>query len=148
MSEAASDTPSPQAKPIPREIRRLAFQALFQLDAHEGSDVNGVRRTLEEEAQVSAEKVEVAFKLALAAFADRHAADKAMERLAPAWPAHRQAAVDRAILRLAHYELTRKLTPGKLVVNDCVGLAQEFSTDKSPSFVNALLDKVYKSSGE
>ncbi|MCE2924752.1 MAG: hypothetical protein LW822_04760 [Phycisphaeraceae bacterium] len=32
-----------------------------------------------------------------------------------------------------------------IIINDAVGLAQEFSTDKSPAFVNALLDKAWKS---
>lgn len=147
MSDEPTTTSTPQtpSKPaVPREVRRLAFQALFQLDAHEGSDVNGLRRTLAEESDENAERIEAAFKLAIAAFTDRRAADSAMAALAPTWPAHRQAAVDRSILRLAHYELKNRLGPGKQVINDAVSLAQEFSTDKSPSFVNALLDKIWK----
>ena len=70
-----------------------------------------------------------------------------MTRLAPAWPAHRQALADRAILRLGHYELTKGReanNPPRVVINDMVALAKEYSTEKSPSFVNALLDKILK----
>ena len=67
-----------------------------------------------------------------------------MTELAPYWPTHRQAAVDRAILRLAHYEMMSGQTPPKVVVNEAVELAKRFSTERSPSFVNALLDKVLK----
>jgi N utilization substance protein B len=136
--------PATTSTPTPREIRRLAFQALFQLDIHEGSDVTGLQHTLGQESGMTAARIDSAFKLAIAAFVDRKAADAMMTRLAPNWPAYRQATVDRAILRLAHYELTHNLGPGAVIINDAVGLAQEFSTDKSPAFVNALLDKAWK----
>lgn len=135
-----------------REIRRLAFQALFQLDARGIKDAGDIRGTMEDpnfpgadtETEFTTEERDGAFELAVGAFDDRAAADAAMRELAPTWPAHRQAAVDRAILRLAHYEMTSGRTPPKLAVNAAVELAKEFSTDRSPAFVNGLLDKVLK----
>ncbi|MEO0715978.1 MAG: transcription antitermination factor NusB, partial [Planctomycetota bacterium] len=41
-------------------------------------------------------------------------------------------------------EMTRTETPPKAAVNEAVELAKRFSTEKSPAFVNALLDKVLK----
>ena len=82
--------------------------------------------------------------LATEAYGDRAAADAFMTEAAPGWPAHRQAAVDRAILRLAHHEMMSGKTNAKIVVNEAVELAKEFSTDKSPAFVNGLLDKALK----
>lgn len=154
----------------PREIRRLAFQALYQLDARAGvsnaasapgagaatEDPEAVLAGLMEDAeeqsgggggsiQYTPGEIKKAFLMASAAFANRAAADAFMTEAAPGWPAHRQAAVDRAILRLAHYEMT---TPGhahpKIVVNEAVELAKTFSTEKSPSFINGLLDKLLK----
>jgi Transcription termination factor len=52
--------------------------------------------------------------------------------------------VDRALLRLAHYEMTSGRTPPRVVVNETVELAKHFSTEKAPAFINALLDKVMK----
>ena len=52
--------------------------------------------------------------------------------------------MDRAILRLAHYEMTSGRTNPKVVVNEAVELAKEFSTERSPAFVNGVLDKVLK----
>ncbi|HPO94371.1 MAG TPA: transcription antitermination factor NusB, partial [Phycisphaerales bacterium] len=83
--------------------------------------------------------------LAKSAFAERSAADAFMLETAPTWPSYRQAAVDRAILRLAYYEMTRTDTPPKVVVNEAIELAKVFSTDKSAAFVNGLLDKLLKS---
>lgn len=128
----------------PREIRRLAFQTLFQIDARGEREAEEVLATLEGAKDFDPKEREKAFRLALGAFHDRAEADKAMLELAPTWPAHRQAAVDRAILRLAHYEMTRHGTHPKIAVNEAVELAREFSTDKSPAFVNGLLDKILK----
>lgn len=131
-----------------KTVRRLAFAAMFQLDARNGADVNSVRDGLAAD-DPRPEDLAEAMKITLAAWSDRHEADAAMTRLAPAWPAHRQAAVDRSILRLGHYELTKGKEPAgqnppRVVINDMVALAKEYSTEKSPAFVNALLDKVLK----
>jgi N utilization substance protein B len=130
----------------PRELRRLAFQTLFQLDARGAAlvDAQTVRDSLENAEGYTPAERQKAFDLAAAAFERRDEADREMELLAPSWPAHRQAAVDRAILRLAHYEMTAGGVAAKIAVNEAVELAKEFSTDKSPAFINGLLDKVLK----
>jgi transcription antitermination protein NusB len=127
-----------------RELRRLAFQALFQLDARGVKDAREIREAIEPLEEYTTEEKDRAFELAVGAYDDREAADRAMQELAPTWPAHRQAAVDRAILRLAHFEMTSGRTHPKIAVNEAVELAKEFSTDRSPAFVNGLLDKVLK----
>ena len=130
----------------PRDIRRLAFQVLYQLDARGERDAAVIREGIqvEEYPSLSAKDRERACELAGAAYAARADADRVMLELAPTWPSHRQAAVDRAILRLAHFEMVSGRTPPKVAVNEAVELAKEFSTDKSPGFVNGLLDKVLK----
>jgi N utilization substance protein B len=85
-----------------------------------------------------------ALDLARGAWSMRAAADAELLTLAPTWPAHRQASVDRALLRLAYYEMTGTKTHPKIVVNEAVELAKEFGGEKSPGFVNGLLDKILK----
>lgn len=138
----------------PNDIRRLAFQTLFQLDARggtapTGADLDHVREQMEaaireQDLEFSKSEREKSLALALGAYEARQAADAVMVELAPTWPASRQAAVDRAILRLAHYEMTSTKTPPKVVVNEAIEFAKVFSTEKSPSFINGLLDKVLK----
>lgn len=127
-----------------REIRKLAFQALYQLDARGAEDVLTVRESLERAEGYSDQERQEAFDLAVAAFDNREIADREMEALAPDWPPHRQAAVDRAILRLAHHEMVSGRTHPKVAVNEAVELAKEFSTERSPAFINGVLDKVLK----
>ncbi len=131
----------------PRDIRRLAFQALYQLDARGDCDVEVVRGDIVDDGDAAFTEAErdEAFKLALAAFEARSGADDVFTELAPGWPAHRQPAVDRAILRLAHYEMTAHVCEPKVAVNEAIELAKKFSTERSPSFVNGVLDKVLKS---
>ncbi len=127
----------------PRDIRRLAFQTLYQLDARPG-DAATIKISLDNAEDFSAGERTKAFALAEAAHAQRSKCDRELEVLAPTWPARRQAAVDRAILRLAHYEIVSGCTPAKVAVNEAVELAKSFSTEKSPGFINGLLDKVLK----
>ncbi len=59
------------------------------------------------------------------------------------WKLDRLPQVDRAILRLGVWELVcRPEVPIAVVINEGVELAKEYSTDKSSSFVNAVLDAV------
>lgn len=134
----------------PREIRRLAFQILYQLDARGGGSGEGeaILAVLADDEEESTKYTDgerkKALLLASAAYADRAAADAFMTEQAPTWPVHRQAAVDRAILRLAHHEMISGKTHPKIAVNEAVELAKAFSTEKSPSFINGLLDKALK----
>jgi transcription antitermination protein NusB len=61
------------------------------------------------------------------------------------WRFERLAAIDRAILRLAIYEMRGAQTPAKVVLNEAVDLAKKFSSEESGSFVNGILDSVHKS---
>lgn len=141
----------------PRDIRRLALLALYQLDALKGEDLPSVRASLDDLDSLAEEGLtfadagrefadadkDKAVKTALNAWNERASSDDAFAELAPEWPAHRMPAVDRAVLRLAYYEMHAGAQP-KVVVNEAVELAKQFSTADSPGFVNALLDKILK----
>jgi len=61
------------------------------------------------------------------------------------WQLSRLSAVDKSILRLAVYQL--KFCPDippRVVINEAIELAKKFSTDKSPAFVNGVLDAILK----
>jgi transcription antitermination protein NusB len=61
------------------------------------------------------------------------------------WRFERLAAIDRAILRLAMYELRAGQTPPKVVLNEAIELAKKFSSDEAAPFVNGVLDAFRKS---
>ena len=55
------------------------------------------------------------------------------------WSLERITAVDRAILRLAIYEIQYLQTPPSVAINEAVELAKKFSTADSAKFVNGIL---------
>jgi len=61
------------------------------------------------------------------------------------WRLERLAAIDRAVLRLAIYEMRETETPPKVVLNEAVELARKFSSDEAGRFVNGVLDAIHKS---
>jgi N utilization substance protein B len=66
--------------------------------------------------------------------------DELIRRYARNWDLERMPALDRAILRLAAYELGhRPDVPRNVVINEAVELAKVFSTDESGKFVNGML---------
>lgn len=129
---------------ISRDVRRCALQALYQFDSGCAIDDETVRSTLL--GSNSSEKDQVrGFEFAQGAWTDHEEADALVRPLAPEWPTHRQPMVDRNILRLALYEIRYFGTPGKVAINEAVELAREFGGEKSSGFVNAILDKIWKS---
>jgi N utilization substance protein B len=126
-----------------RKVRELAMQVLFVGDAHGQADAEMARSTVEggsDDHDVRRDAIDMAG----GAWEQRATSDAWVERLAPQWPVRRQPGVDRAILRLAVYELGNADTPPKVVIDEAIELAKEFSTEQSPGFVNGVLDAVLK----
>jgi len=76
---------------------------------------------------------------------DASAIDELIVKQAENWRLERLAVIDRAILRLAIYELRKTDTPPKVILNEAVDLAKKFSSEEAGSFVNGILDAVHKS---
>lgn len=71
--------------------------------------------------------------------------DENIERYLKKWTLNRLAKVDLAILRLCSYEiLFSDEVPNNVAINEGVELAKKYGDDKSPAFVNAILDKINK----
>lgn len=58
------------------------------------------------------------------------------------WKLERMPMVDRNILRMAIYEMSRKETPPAVVIDEALELARQFSGEESVSFINGVLDAV------
>ena len=62
------------------------------------------------------------------------------------WKLNRISKINLAILRLAIYEMVfSEDTPEPVAINEAVELSKHYSDDKSVSFINAVLDRIYKS---
>ncbi|HEV7655498.1 MAG TPA: transcription antitermination factor NusB [Mycobacteriales bacterium] len=71
--------------------------------------------------------------------------DETLSEHSEGWTVERMPAVDRAVLRLALYELlVRDDIPDAVVIDEAVELAKSLSTDESPRFVNGILGRVLR----
>jgi N utilization substance protein B len=60
------------------------------------------------------------------------------------WKLERMPIVDRNILRLGIYEMSRQETPAAVVIDEALELARQFSGEESVAFINGVLDAVHK----
>ncbi len=60
------------------------------------------------------------------------------------WKLDRMPVVDRNILRMAIYEMSRQETPAAVVIDEALELARQFSGEESVSFINGVLDAVHR----
>lgn len=71
------------------------------------------------------------------------AVDEAIARYSRGWSLSRMPAMDRAILRIATFELLeRRDVPTAVVLNEAVELANDYSTPESGRFVNGVLGSI------
>ncbi|ASF17390.1 transcription antitermination factor NusB [Shewanella xiamenensis] len=124
-----------------RKARRLAVQAIYswQLSGNNIADVEHEFLT-----EQSLDGVDVAyFRELFAGVATKK--NQLDELIIPHLdrPIDEVSPVEKAIVRLAAYELTfRKDVPFKVAINEAIELAKAFGADESHKFVNGLLDKL------
>lgn len=71
--------------------------------------------------------------------------DSILGTYAEGWTLMRMPGVDRAILRLAAFELLyRSDIPAAVSIDEAVELAKLLSTDESPRFINGVLARVHR----
>ncbi len=78
--------------------------------------------------------------LASGVWEHREELDVAIADYAKGWRVERMPAIDRNVLRIGAFELAHSATPVAVVIDEAVELAKRFSTTKSGSFVNGVLD--------
>jgi transcription antitermination protein NusB len=75
--------------------------------------------------------------------------DDMIRPVAPEWPIEQIARMDRVILRIGVYELTRdKTIPPKVVINEAVELAKAFGGENSSKFINGVLGTILRNQEE
>jgi len=124
--------------------RELTMQALYQLDIQGADGLNFL-----DEFFCEADGDDFVRKLASewtkGAWENLKQCDEPIIVSTIKWQFTRLSPVDKSILRLAVYQL--KFCPDippKVVINEAIELAKKFSTDKSPAFVNGVLDAILK----
>ena len=124
--------------------REFAMQMLFQWDMSQ-QDPTKLEKKFWGGAKAAETTRAFANRLFEGAAREVSALDEMIVKHAENWRFERLAAIDRAILRLAIYELRATDTPPKVILNEAVDLAKKFSSEDSGAFVNGILDAFRKS---
>lgn len=131
--------------PSRRRSRQRALQILFQWDARRQpveEAINAYYDTLYSEEQP--ERDPFVADLVRGTVANLAEVDARITRHAEHWRMERMPAVDRNILRLAVYEMTRMGAPAAVAINEALELARRFSNEESVHFVNGVLDAIHR----
>jgi N utilization substance protein B len=82
-------------------------------------------------------------KLCQGTFTNLNAVDEQINIHAPKqWPLERMPILDRAILRMATYELITETAPIKVILNEAIELAKTYGTENSGKFINGVLNAI------
>lgn len=112
------------------ESRDLALERLYEYETRGeiGSDVGGRAGAIVE-----------------GVISDLDELDELIESVSEHWSVARMPVIDRNVLRIGAHELRHDpATPTPVIVAEAVRLAQTYSTEKSPAFVNGVLATLAK----
>ena len=124
--------------------RELTMQALYQLDV-QGPDVLDRLGLFFREADSDDFVRNLASDWSNGTWENLVRCDELIASSTIKWQFTRLSPVDKSILRLSVYHLRFcPDIPPKVVINEAIELAKKYSTDKSPGFVNGVLDAVLK----
>lgn len=125
--------------PVGRQARVLALQCLYARDVR-GREDPGLLDWLCGEDPVGAAVRRAAEAIVAGVAVNGEELDTAIQGYAPALPVRLLSVVDRNILRVAIYELTkREQMPRGVVISEAVELAAMYGSESSARFVNGVL---------
>ncbi|WP_093229676.1 transcription antitermination factor NusB [Thermoflavimicrobium dichotomicum] len=124
-----------------RYVRECVLQALYQMEFHPDQEDSVIKERGE---NLEGEYKDFYHYLIRGVKEHLSTIDATIERyLKKGWSLERIAAVDRAILRIAVFELLfEEETPKGVILNEAVELAKVYSGEESRRFVNGILGNV------
>jgi transcription antitermination protein NusB len=127
--------------------RESALQMLFAIDSTD-ADPEDVIRDYWRETPGDAEGRAFADALVRGAAQSLAELDQLITTASANWRVERMTRVDRNVLRVGAYELSRcPDIPRPVAIDEAVELAKRFGTEESSSFVNGVLDRIAENCG-
>lgn len=128
--------------------RSRALQALYAWDVR-GTPADLARIAMLVWDDLAIPPDERAFALALIQLVavERAEIDRELSDVTTNWRLDRLGHIERSVLRLAAAELMQGGTPPRVVIQECVRLAERFGTAQSARFVNGVIDALARRMG-
>ena len=133
--------------PARHRSRQRALQVLFLVDLRPqpvSEAISSFYGTLTSEEEPAADSAPDEFMETLVRGTNQNVAeiDGWISQKSEHWRLERMPAVDRNILRMALFEMSKTDTPPAVVIDEALELARQFSGDESVAFINGVLDAV------
>jgi transcription antitermination protein NusB len=129
------------------KARKRALDALFAADLTKDTALDALKRTEAESRERESQTAifDYAETLVNGYLSNQDRIDSRLQGLAEGWTLERMPNVDRAILRIAAWELLyNDEIPSEVAIAEAVALASELSTEESPKFINGILARLAK----
>ena len=125
-----------------RKAREYALKALYLIDASEVDPDVALEQVIEMEENTS-ETDDFLNNLVRGTMEHMSTIDSIIRKYAIGWSLSRMAIIDRALLRIAIYEIHYvDDIPASVSINEAVELANKYSTHDSGKFINGILGKI------
>ena len=128
--------------------RARALQALYAWDVRKDEvPLPRVAQLVWDDLGTAPEERAFAHALIQLIDADRKTMDAELSEVTTNWRLERLGHIERCVLRLGAAELTQGGTPPRVVIQECVRLAERFGSGQSARFVNGVLDALARRMG-
>lgn len=130
-----------------RRARELALQFLYQIDIRGSEAMSGLEEFFFFAPDVPSDMdiVEYASLLIAGCVEKKEELDSHIRKCSDNWDISRMATIDRNVLRIGVYEMIiLDNVPYRVAMDEAIEIARMYGNVDSPSFVNGVLDAVYK----
>jgi N utilization substance protein B len=128
--------------------RARALQALYAWDVRkDAAPLTRISQLVWDDLAIAPDEREFANALIQLIVADQKAMDAELSEVTTNWRLERLGHIERCVLRLGAAELTQGGTPPRVVIQECVRLAERFGSGPSARFVNGVLDALARRMG-
>jgi N utilization substance protein B len=129
-----------------QKFREIVFQMLYSSDIGKVKQED-IENLLMKELAVTKKTVQAAYERVKEVQKHQKQIDALIAETSQDYQFDRIQAIERNVLRLALYEMLHDdQIPPKVAIAEAIRLSRKFSTPESSSFINAILDAIYKSS--
>ncbi len=128
--------------------RSRALQALYAWDVRgTPADLARVAQLVWDDLAIRPDERAFALALVQLVAAEREGIDAELREVTTNWRLERLGHIERSVLRLAAAELLQGGTPPRVVIQECVRLAERYGTSQSARFVNGVVDALARRMG-
>ncbi len=128
--------------------RSRALQALYAWDVRgTPADLPRVAATVWDDLAIAPDERAFALALIQLVALEQRAIDAELSEVTTNWRLDRLGHIERSVLRLAAAELMQGGTPPRVVIQECVRLAERYGTAHSARFVNGVIDALARKLG-